>query len=140
MQHKEVMNHYVLINNFNRFMYNKPIPADNLKKYKTKHNPKISILRNPRYGLKQDKYLGFLKMLIFGLCLVLYFRFMYNYTKHKDKHFCMYCLQCFTSAGTLGKHNKNCITVNGKQAVNMPKGEKVQFKYPLSFMQTLKQL
>ena len=25
------------------------------KKYKTKHNPKISILRNPRYGLKKDE-------------------------------------------------------------------------------------
>ena len=24
-------------------------------KYKTKHNPKISILRNQRYGLKQDE-------------------------------------------------------------------------------------
>ena len=41
-------------------------------------------------------------------------RFMYNYTKHKNKkHFCMYCLQCFCSAHTLEKHN--CITVNGKQ-------------------------
>ena len=57
-------------------------------------------------------------------------RFMYNYTKHKDKkHFCMYCLQCFSSADILEKHKKNCITVNGKQAINMPKGgEKVQFK------------
>ena len=56
-------------------------------------------------------------------------RFMYNYTKHKDKkHFCMYCLQCFSSEGTLEKH-KNCITVNGKQGTNMPKeAEKVQFK------------
>ena len=55
---------------------------------------------------------------------------MYNYTKHKDKkHFCMYCLQCFSSVGTLEKHKKNCIPVNDKQARNMPKeGEKVKFK------------
>ena len=57
-------------------------------------------------------------------------RFMYNYTKHKDKkHFCMYCLQCFSSADIPEKHKKDCIIVNGKQAINMPKeGEKVQFK------------
>ena len=29
----------------------------------------------------------------------------------------------------MDKHEKNCITVNGKQAINMPnKGEKVQFE------------
>ena len=57
-------------------------------------------------------------------------RFMYNYTKHKDKkHFCMYCLQCFSSADILKKHKKNCIIVNGKQSINMAnEGEKVQFK------------
>ena len=57
-------------------------------------------------------------------------RFTYNYTKHKDKkHFCIYCLQCFSSADILEKHKKNCLTINGKQAINMPKeGEKVQFK------------
>ena len=41
----------------------------------------------------------------------------------------MYCLQCFRGEHTLEKHKKNCITINGKQAINMPnKGEKVQFK------------
>ena len=57
-------------------------------------------------------------------------RFMHNQTKHKDKkHFCMYCPQCFRGEHTLEKHNKNCITINGKQAINMPnEGEKVQFK------------
>ena len=57
-------------------------------------------------------------------------RFMYNQTKHKEKkHFCMYCPQCFRSEHTLEKHKRNCMIVNGKQAINMPnKGEKVQFK------------
>ena len=57
-------------------------------------------------------------------------RFMYNQTNDKKKkHFCMYCLQCFSSDNILDKHKKNCITVNGKQAINMPnKGEKVQLK------------
>ena len=56
-------------------------------------------------------------------------RFMYNYSKHKEKkHFCMYCPQCFCSGNILEKH-KNCLIVNDKQVVNMPnKGEKVQFE------------
>ena len=58
-------------------------------------------------------------------------RLMYCQTKHKEKkHFCMYCLQCFRSEHTLEKHKKNCITIYGKQAINMPnKGKKVQFKH-----------
>ena len=41
----------------------------------------------------------------------------------------MYCLQCFSSDNILDEYKKNRITVNGKQAINMPNnGEKVQFK------------
>ena len=48
-------------------------------------------------------------------------KFMYNQTKHKDrKHFCMHCLQCFSSERVLNNHKDNCIQVNGTQAVNMP--------------------
>ena len=38
----------------------------------------------------------------------------------------MYCLQCFKSESTLTKHVDNCLTINGKQAINMPKeGENI---------------
>ena len=48
-------------------------------------------------------------------------RFMYNQTKHEHKkHFCMYCLQCFSSEIILNNHKNNCIELNGKQAINMP--------------------
>ena len=48
--------------------------------------------------------------------------FMYNQTKHKNiKHFCMYCLQCFSSERVLENHVNNCLTINGAQAINMPK-------------------
>ena len=48
-------------------------------------------------------------------------KFMYNQTKHHDrKHFCMHCLQCFSSERVLNDHNGNCIQVNGTQAVKMP--------------------
>ena len=53
--------------------------------------------------------------------------FMYNQTKHKEKkHFCMYCLQCFSSERILANRVNNCLTINGAQAINMPKqGENV---------------
>ena len=48
-------------------------------------------------------------------------KFMYNQTKHKErKHFCIYCLQCFSSERVLNNHKENCIQINGQQAVNMP--------------------
>ena len=53
--------------------------------------------------------------------------FMYNQSKHKErKHFCMYCLRCFSSERILANHVNNCLTINGAQAINMPKqGENI---------------
>ena len=48
-------------------------------------------------------------------------KFMFKQTKHKEsKHFCMHCLQCFSSERVLNNHKDNCIQVNGTQAVKMP--------------------
>ena len=48
-------------------------------------------------------------------------RFMFNQTKHEHKkHFCMHCLQCFSSEEVLNNHKNNCIQINGTQAVKMP--------------------
>ena len=45
-------------------------------------------------------------------------RFMKHQTKHQGrKHFCMHCLQCFSSERVLNNHKDNCIQVNGTQAV-----------------------
>ena len=54
-------------------------------------------------------------------------RMMYNKTKHREKkHFCMYCLQNFTTEQILLKHKDNYMVVNGKQAIRMPKkGKKI---------------
>ena len=53
--------------------------------------------------------------------------FMCNQSKHKErKHFCMYCLQCFSSERILANHVNNCLMINGAQAINMPKqGENI---------------
>ena len=48
-------------------------------------------------------------------------RFMYSQTKHEHrKHFCMHCLQCFSSERVLSSHRDICIQVNGTQAIKMP--------------------
>ena len=48
-------------------------------------------------------------------------RFMFNQTKHEHrKHFCMNCLQCFSSDRVLSDHKDICIQVNGTQAIKMP--------------------
>ena len=48
-------------------------------------------------------------------------RFLFNQTNNKNKkHFCMHCLQCFSSEKILNNHKVNCIQINGSQAVKMP--------------------
>ena len=57
-------------------------------------------------------------------------KFMYNQTKHKErKHFCMFCLQCFSSERVLNNHKENCIQLNGKQAIKMPDKDNNILKY-----------
>ena len=57
-------------------------------------------------------------------------KFMYNQTKHRNKkHFCMHCLQCFSSDKVLNEHEDNCIQVNGTQAVKMPDKDKNILKF-----------
>ena len=46
---------------------------------------------------------------------------MYTFTKHKErKNFCMHCLQCFYSNISLARHQKDCILINGVQAIELP--------------------
>ena len=57
-------------------------------------------------------------------------KFMFDQTKHNcKKYFCMYCLQCFSREDVLAEHVKNCLSINGKQAIKMPKkGQHVNFR------------
>ena len=57
-------------------------------------------------------------------------RFMYKKTKHNcKKHFCIYCLQCFSTEAILNNHLENCLIINKKQNIVMPKfGSKIYFK------------
>ena len=55
---------------------------------------------------------------------------MHKQTKYDGrKHFCMYCLQCFTSEDILIRQKENCINIDGKQAIKMPeKNSKLKFE------------
>ena len=55
-------------------------------------------------------------------------RFMYNKTKNSNKkHFCKYCLQCFSSERVLVEHKQTCLKINGKQNVKLGSGS-IKFK------------
>ena len=50
-------------------------------------------------------------------------RFMCNKTKNKNKkHFCRYCLQCFSSEKALMEHKNICLKINGKQNIKLRSG------------------
>ena len=56
-------------------------------------------------------------------------RFMFNQTKHSNKkHFCMYCMQCFSTEEVLQNHKSVCLCVNGVQSVKMPDDVILKFK------------
>ena len=49
--------------------------------------------------------------------------FMFHKTKNKNKKwFCRSCLQCFSKENVLIKHKEDCLSINGKQSVNLEKG------------------
>ena len=50
-------------------------------------------------------------------------RLMYSKTKHKyRKHFCMACLQNFTTKEILNKHREQCLLINNTQAAKYETG------------------
>ena len=55
-------------------------------------------------------------------------RLMYSKTKHKDRnHFCMSCLQNFTTKEILNSHRERCLLINDTQAVKYETGT-IKFK------------
>ena len=56
-------------------------------------------------------------------------RLNYDITKsHHRKHFCLHCLQPFTSEDHLEAHKRDCLIINGTQRIEMPKeGSQVYF-------------
>ena len=62
-------------------------------------------------------------------------KFMFNKTKHKNKkHFCRYCLQCFSSERVLVEHKETCLKINGKQTLKLRSGS---IKFKIHFKQSV---
>ena len=55
---------------------------------------------------------------------------MYDHTLHRGrKHFCRFCLQAFSTEEILKRHIKDCLKINDKQRITIPKkGEHVKLK------------
>jgi len=55
---------------------------------------------------------------------------MFSFTNYEgEKHFCKHCLHCSSSKDLLERHQKDCLQLNGTQAITMPnEGSKIFFK------------
>ena len=54
--------------------------------------------------------------------------FMFHKTKNKNKKwFCKSCLECFSNENVLIKHKEGCLSIKGKQSINLKKGT-IEFK------------
>ena len=82
---KDEKKHYVLIKDFNTFMYNQ---SKHIERKSLKDQMNLLLITKD-----EKKHYAFIKD---------FNSFMYNQSKHKErKHFCMYCLQCFSSERVL---------------------------------------
>ena len=62
------------------------------------------------------------------VCIKDFNRLMCNKTRCKNKkHFCRYCLQCFTSVKVLIEHKETCLKISGKENVKLRSGS-IKFK------------
>ena len=119
-----------------------PVTVKQINKIEKQNNICINLFgyeekqKFPIY-ISQEKFQDHLELLLINkdkknhYVLVKNFnKFMFDQTKHNcKKHFCMYCLQCFSREDVLAEHVKNCLSINGKQAIKMPKkGQHVNFR------------
>ena len=119
-----------------------PVSVKQYNKIETQNSININVFgyenkqTYPIY-VSKEKFENVLNLLLISedenkhYCLIKDFnRFMFskNKTQHK-KHFCMHCLQCFSSERVLTKHQEVCIEINGEQSIKMPEvGSKIKFK------------
>ena len=129
------------INNVNYDGIKFPVAINQYNKIEKQNNIRINVFGyeakqpHPIY-ISKEKFDSHLDLLLLAeeenshYCLIEDFnRFMYNQTEHKEKkHFCKFCLQCFSSEIVLNNHTPTCLIINGEQAIKMPDKEaKVKF-------------
>ena len=110
-----------------------PVATKQFNKIEKKNNIRINVFGyeenqpHPIY-ISKEKFEDHMELLLITenenkhyVLITDFNKFMSNITKHKArKHFCMHCLQCFSSERVVSTHKDNCIQVNGTQAVKMP--------------------
>ena len=119
-----------------------PVSVKQYNKIEKQNNIRVNVFgyeegqRYPIY-LSKEKFNYCLNLLLITegekkhYCLLKNFnKFMHNQTKNNGrKHFCMYCLQGFSSERVLNNHKVDCIEINGKQSIKMPApGSTIAFK------------
>ena len=119
-----------------------PVTVKQINKIEKQNNIRINLFgyeekqKFPIY-ISQEKFKDHLELLLINkdkknhyVLVKIFNKFMFDQTKHNcKKHFCMYCLQCFSREDVLTEHVKNCLSINGKQAIKMPKkGQHVNFR------------
>ena len=119
-----------------------PVTVKQINKIEKQNNIRINLFGYEEkqkfpIDISQEKFQDHMELLLINkdkknhYVLVKNFnKFMFDQTKHNcKKHFCMYCLQCFSREDVLAEHVKNCLSINGKQAIKMPKkGQHVNFR------------
>ena len=105
-----------------------PVSVKQYNKIEKQNNIRVNVFgyeekqKYPIY-LSKEKFNFCLNLLLITegekkhYCLLKNFnKFMHNQTKNNGrKHFCMYCLQGFSSERVLINHKVDCIEINGKQ-------------------------
>ena len=119
-----------------------PVTVKQINKIEKQNNIRINLFgyeekqKFPIY-ISKEKYQDHMELLLITedenkhyVLIKDFNKFMFSQTKHEHKkYFCMNCLQCFSREDVLTEHKNNCLSINGKQAINMPeKGDKVFFK------------
>ena len=119
-----------------------PVTVKQINKIEKQNNIRINLFgyeekqKFPIY-ISQEKFQDHVELLLINkdkknhyVLIKNFNKFMFDQTKHNcKKHFCMYCLQCFSREDVLAEHVKNCLSINGKQAIKMPKkGQHVNFR------------
>ena len=119
-----------------------PVTVKQINKIEKQNNIRINLFgyeekqKFPIY-ISQEKFQDHMELLLINkdeknhyVLIKNFNKFMFNQTKNNcKKYFCMYCLQCFSREDVLNEHIDNCLSINGKQAIKMPKkGQHVNFR------------
>ena len=142
--HPERISHYkkyVNTLNYNNIKF--PVSIKQIPKIEEQNSISINVfgyedkLRFPLYISKRTEFKSTLDLFLITegekqhfVSIKDFNKFMFNQNNHKNKkHFCRYCLQCFSTKEILLNHTSNCIIINGQQAIKMlKKGSTVKFK------------